>query len=136
MMNLLGKMLVELRALRKLSSKELALRAGVDPSYITALEKGRRTKPSADVVQRLALALNLSAVQTAALQNAAIKTALLDAFNALDYRTSIVDLAEQLLLVGDDLEAQQLQHFQNVLECHILAKRTRRAHNAVANYVD
>lgn len=41
-----------------LSQGELANRAGVSPSYLSDLERGKFTNPGVEVICRLALALN------------------------------------------------------------------------------
>lgn len=53
-----GRAIRVLRAARNLSQKELAQRTGLDPSYISLLEKNRRT-PSVDTIQSLASVLEV-----------------------------------------------------------------------------
>ncbi len=55
----LGSRIRELRAERHLTQIELAKKAGLSPSYISKLEADRYRRPSADVLLRLASALNV-----------------------------------------------------------------------------
>ena len=47
------------RAARGLSQRELAKQVGVRPNYVSMLERGQRSNPSATVVAKFARALNL-----------------------------------------------------------------------------
>ncbi|AJY45194.1 helix-turn-helix domain-containing protein [Martelella endophytica] len=49
-----GEAVRELRAQRGISQKEMAAAIGVSPAYLSALEHGRRGKPSFDFLQRVA----------------------------------------------------------------------------------
>lgn len=51
-----GRNVQELRRERGLSQEELAHRAGVHPTYLSGVERGRRN-PTITVLQRIALAL-------------------------------------------------------------------------------
>jgi len=53
-----AKALQDARERRGISKRQLAVRAGLDPSYIAHLESGRR-KPSLDVLEKLASVLEL-----------------------------------------------------------------------------
>lgn len=57
---LLPSMLIAARQLATLRQKEVALEAGLDQSYVCALERGRRQVPRADVLDALCRGLNLS----------------------------------------------------------------------------
>lgn len=45
----------------QLSQGQLAAAIGVDPSYVARIESGQRAKPAADVLQRIADALDIEA---------------------------------------------------------------------------
>ena len=51
----------ELRKLRRLTQKTLSERTGISQCYICALEQGKRTSPSVDVVRKLAEGLGVKA---------------------------------------------------------------------------
>jgi transcriptional regulator with XRE-family HTH domain len=52
-------MIRELRNQNEMSQVELAMKAGVNPSYIALLEIGQRKNPSLAVLKRLAKALGV-----------------------------------------------------------------------------
>lgn len=56
----LATALRSVRAVKGLTQTELAVRSGVDRSYISALENGRRKAPSWDILVALARALDMS----------------------------------------------------------------------------
>lgn len=63
-----------LRALRfvhRLSQKAVAIDAGLDGSYLSSLERGRRGAPRAQMVERLASAIGLNAEEKAQLHHVA-----------------------------------------------------------------
>ncbi|MGF0539756.1 helix-turn-helix domain-containing protein [Agrobacterium sp. ES01] len=49
----------DLRRLRGVTQKQMALAIGVSPAYLSALEHGRRGKPSFDLLQRVAGYFNI-----------------------------------------------------------------------------
>lgn len=53
----LGKNIMKLRKQNNLKAKDLAKMVGIDQSYLSQIENGKRS-PSLDVVQRVAKALN------------------------------------------------------------------------------
>lgn len=55
----LGEKLRELRQARKWTLNELSQRSGLSISHISSLERGTRTKPSMEVVRKLANALQI-----------------------------------------------------------------------------
>ncbi|HEU4965609.1 MAG TPA: helix-turn-helix transcriptional regulator [Bacilli bacterium] len=55
----LGEKLRELRTKRKWTLNELSKRSGLSISHISSLERGTRTKPSMEVVRKLANALQV-----------------------------------------------------------------------------
>lgn len=56
--------LKEFRERAGLSQYALAGRAGIDPSYVNRVERGERDAPTREVVEALAQALELNAVET------------------------------------------------------------------------
>lgn len=60
-----GDRLKRLRVARELTQQDLAVKAGVDSSYISHIESGRKV-PSWDVLERLLRAVQANAAQRAA----------------------------------------------------------------------
>lgn len=54
------KVLRLLRILNDLSIKELSEKSGISVSYITDIEKGAKTKPSVDIIEKYSKALGVS----------------------------------------------------------------------------
>lgn len=55
-----GAKLREIREQQGIPQAELAARAGTSIRYVRALEKGRKRKPSAELLYKLAIALDVS----------------------------------------------------------------------------
>jgi transcriptional regulator with XRE-family HTH domain len=55
----LGQKVKAIRSRRGLTQVELAAKAGLTQGYLTQLERGIRTNPSLDILQRLAKALKV-----------------------------------------------------------------------------
>lgn len=51
----------ELRKSKKLTQKNLSEKTGISQCYICALEQGKKTSPSVDVIRRLAAGLGVKA---------------------------------------------------------------------------
>lgn len=58
----IGRAIRVIRAVRGITQKELAKRAGVKPSYISLLEAGKRDNPSIEFLVRLSKAACVSKV--------------------------------------------------------------------------
>lgn len=67
-----GSHLLQARIRRRLLQKQVALKAGVDPSYLAALEHDRRPPPKVRIVQRLADALDLSTEERRKVEEAVV----------------------------------------------------------------
>lgn len=63
-----GKYLKDLRKKRGLSQKQVAAAAMLDQSYLSAVERGRRSPPRDDILERLILAVNATAKEKERLQ--------------------------------------------------------------------
>lgn len=59
MVKVIGQRVKEIRAYRKMSGKELALRAGISPAELSHIESGNRS-PGFDITERLAGALEVT----------------------------------------------------------------------------
>ena len=55
-----GQLLLQLRQRSRRPQKEIAAAAGLDASYLASLERGRRTAPRTEIIERLLRALNAS----------------------------------------------------------------------------
>lgn len=58
---MLGKCLQELRMRKGLSMSELAERSGVTKSYVNALERGIKTNPSIQILEKISAVLEIEA---------------------------------------------------------------------------
>ncbi|WP_310228336.1 helix-turn-helix transcriptional regulator [Brevibacillus nitrificans] len=56
---MLGKCIQELRMQKGLSMSELAERSGVTKSYLNSLERGIKTNPSIQILEKIALVLEM-----------------------------------------------------------------------------
>ena len=65
-----GEYLEHLRRSRSLQQKQMADVMGINPCYVSALEKGRRRAPSKQVISRIIERLNLTQDEQAALWHA------------------------------------------------------------------
>ncbi|AMK76909.1 MULTISPECIES: helix-turn-helix domain-containing protein [Methylomonas] len=66
-----GVFLEKIRRSRQLRQKQLAVDLGINASYISALETGRKEPPSRQILERLITALDLSDDEQAALWESA-----------------------------------------------------------------
>jgi len=58
----LGVNIKNLRTLQNISQEKLALKAGIDRTYLPSIEKGKRNV-SVEVLEKLALALNIDIIE-------------------------------------------------------------------------
>jgi len=66
-----GPQLLHFRLRTRALQKQIALTAGIDGSYLAALERGRRPPPTSEVIERLSESLALVGVDRAVLRDAA-----------------------------------------------------------------
>ncbi|MBP1851840.1 helix-turn-helix domain-containing protein [Rhizobium halophytocola] len=110
----------ELRRRKGVSQKDMALAIGVSPAYLSALEHGRKGKPSFDLLQRIAgyfniiwdEAENLFAVAGASDPRVVLDTAgLPPAYTAFANRiaSSLRDLPPDAIAVLDRVLEEQIQ---------------------------
>lgn len=66
-----AEQLFQKRLHRNLRQKQVALEAGIDPSYLAALEHGRRPPPESDILHRLIRSLSMPDTEGSALRQAA-----------------------------------------------------------------
>lgn len=93
-----GTCLERLRKRRQMHANRLALLAGVDPSYITLLERGRRPPPRDAVLARLIAALLLTPREKEELTRAALNQLTLWHIDRINGQTAARDLAKRILM--------------------------------------
>jgi transcriptional regulator with XRE-family HTH domain len=59
-----GHYLETVRRAREMQQTELANLLGIDPSYISSIERGKKGPPSADILQKIKTVLSLSEVES------------------------------------------------------------------------
>lgn len=115
-MNIFGEHLFILRHKRKLLQKQIALDAGIDPSYITSLERGRRDPPRGRILEQLMNALAVTKNERKGLMQAA---ALSRIAKILNEQESDLPGATQLLrfaLLIPALKPEELASFVTLAE--------------------
>lgn len=123
-MSLFGDRLFALRRRRRLLQKQVAYDAGIDPSYLAGMERGRKDAPASQVFERLLRALDASLEEREWLRHAL-------AVSRLDRLTSsgpyAIEGAEVLVRVAEQLpriEPQQMQLLAAFVD--LLAKANRK----------
>jgi len=100
-----GNQLFHARIRRQLLQKQVALSAGVDASYLAAIEHGRRLPPKEAVLHRLLDALKLSAAEKRELESAAfmerITSYLIQAEPNVRGASTLIRLADALPRLND-----------------------------------
>lgn len=128
-MSLFGDRLFLLRRRRRLLQKQVALEAGLDPSYLGGMERGRREPPAGKVFERIARALNASESERAWLHQALAVSRLERLVTqgpfAIEGGEVLVKLAEQL----PALETQEVQLLEAFVQ--LLAKAARKEEPAM-----
>ena len=64
-----GKCIEDIRRCRRMKQATLADLIGINPSYLCALEKGKKPPPSSHVIERIFLNLNLTDIERSELEN-------------------------------------------------------------------
>jgi transcriptional regulator with XRE-family HTH domain len=95
MRDIFGNCISHLRKLRGKSQKWLALEAGLDASYLAALERGRRSPPRDEILQRLMTALSVNGAERLEIQRALGLSRAVNAFHCMDveYRQCLMQVA-------------------------------------------
>lgn len=79
-----GFLIAQARLRKRIQQKMVALTAGIDPSYLAAVERGRRPPPKRELVNKVVAALQLSAVDWATALEAAALDRVMPAIFALE----------------------------------------------------
>jgi transcriptional regulator with XRE-family HTH domain len=69
--NCFGSVILHIRQSHRLMRKQVAIEAKMDPSYLTALERGRRSPPPPRTLDRLIGALNANDAEQRAIRESA-----------------------------------------------------------------
>lgn len=117
-----GTRLGNLRTARGMPSKQLASLAGLDPSYITQLERGRRDPPRHAVILKLALALDLPQREAQQLSRAATNERLLRAISNMENRVPAMELAEELIHHEDALDEAGYLAIKSFMHAYIAGR--------------
>ncbi len=100
--------LFQLRRNRQLLRKQVAYAASIDPSYLAALERGRRDPPNPKILARILDALNASEHERCTLKNAAAFAKLLGAIRVLGSDLPGTETLIRLARTIPGLKAQEL----------------------------
>lgn len=102
-----GTSLLLARSRRGLSQASVARRAGVDPSYLAAIERGRRRVPRPETVTRLADSLGLTAGERAKVEYIAAVQRMWEVHRPSWMRNRRIELALELVgLIANHDEAE------------------------------
>ncbi len=108
----LGKFIKQVRIAKKLSQGEVARRAGLARSYISRLEEGEYSRPSAITLNRLAKGLNVSNERIFAITGVSVRRGKFPAFDVY-CRTKFGLSEEDIVKMQDYLELLKLKYANN-----------------------
>lgn len=123
MSNDFGACLERLRKRRDMHANRLASLAGVDPSYITLLERGRRPPPRDAVLKRLIAALLLTSCEEKALTRAALNELTLLHIERINGQTVARELAKRIFANDSRLREQDYRIIDSVVQA-VVRERT------------
>ena len=121
--NLFGEQLFGLRRRKKMLQKQVALGSGIDPSYLAALENGRRNPPRIQVVEQLLDAIDASPRERESLHQAAALARLIRVVARQEEILPGVTVALRMLEVAPVLSEEEL----TALDTLVVGLRTRSA---------
>lgn len=124
-MQTFGMRLEMLRTARGLRAKQLAERIDLDPSYIAQIERGRRDPPRQQVIDRMAVALDLTAEEAAQLSYAAGNERLLRAISTSDVQTPAMDMAVALIQHEDVFDEVGYLTIKTFIRAYVLSRAER-----------
>lgn len=104
-----GSLIAQTRLRKRIPQKTVALSAGIDPSYLAAVERGRRPPPKRELVTKVIAALHLSAADRATFLEAAALDRLMPAIHALDQDVRGASTLERLCMALPYLTETQLE---------------------------
>ncbi|MCK9225418.1 MAG: helix-turn-helix domain-containing protein [Candidatus Muirbacterium halophilum] len=80
---ILGRKILEYRKTHKITQQELAEKANISTTYLGEIERGVK-EPRIEVVERIAMALNINPTSLFSQDNSIIKNEILSFFETLD----------------------------------------------------
>ena len=123
-----GHTLYQLRKAKGFTAKELACTIGVDPSYITLLENGRRSPPKRELIQKVAQALALTADDTAQLKSAAVSDRIFETLELDQTHDPFVSLTRDLLEFSQSLTESEFSVIRSILLAWKVTKAAQTLH--------
>lgn len=122
-----GEYLFHLRRRRRLLQKQVALDAGLDPSYLAAVENGRRDPPRPPLVEKLLDVLTATPVERDRARQLARLTKLTRLMAQDDGQVPGVEIARRLLEFAPRLTADELAALDTLVtglsRCHELGDK-------------
>jgi transcriptional regulator with XRE-family HTH domain len=109
---MLGTALLLERTRRRLAQAEVARRAGLDPSYLAAVERGRRRVPQPATIGRISAALGLNSAEKARISYLAAIQRMIESGNKASEPCRRAELAREVvaeLATRDEWELRQLR---------------------------
>jgi transcriptional regulator with XRE-family HTH domain len=104
-----GSLIAQARLRKRIPQKLVALAAGIDPSYLAAVERGRRPPPKSELVNKVLAALQLSAPDRVTFIEAAALDRLMPAIQALEQDVRGAGTLERLCSALPYLTEAQLE---------------------------
>jgi transcriptional regulator with XRE-family HTH domain len=104
-----GSLIAQARLRKRIPQKLVALAAGIDPSYLAAVERGRRPPPKSELVNKVLAALQLSAADRVTFIEAAALDRLMPAIQALEQDVRGAGTLERLCSALPYLTEAQLE---------------------------
>lgn len=112
---LFGEYLFQLRRRKKLLQKQVALAANLDPSYLAAIENGRRDPPRKEVIEKLLVALAAKPRERERARELARVTRLLRLMAAEDGVVPGIEIARRLLECAPRLSVEELAALETLV---------------------
>ncbi len=103
-----GSLISQARLRKRIPQKVVALNAGIDPSYLASVERGRRPPPRRELVNKIISSLHLSAADRARALEAAAIDRLMPAIHALEQDVRGAGTLERFCIALPYLNENQL----------------------------
>lgn len=114
--NYFGVQLAKLRRKNKLKQKQVAYEAAMDPSYVAALENGRRFPPRKSLMTRLAKAVKANEQEERELLRAAMLSEIARELKEYTEQLAGAELAMEILELSSVLSANEIQALSTLVE--------------------
>ena len=93
------------RKRKELRQNTVAIACGIDPSYLAAMESGRRSPPNRELLEQIISAINLDGLQARTLRRLAYSESLerhFENFGPSDWPESLRDVVPQIAALPDE----------------------------------